>query len=76
MNLEELRMDLNQVRTLPPAIGQMISLRVLTLADNSLTALPSEMSALVNMQVDTTNKFLILKKKSVFNFYLGHCRSI
>jgi Leucine-rich repeat (LRR) protein len=52
--LEELRLDLNQVSVLPASIGQLLSLRVLTLSDNSLVALPQEMSSLVNIQVAIT----------------------
>ncbi len=49
--LEVLRLNRNQLRTLPPEIGALTRLKVLHLDDNQLQTLPGEIGALTALEV-------------------------
>jgi len=66
-NLQDLKINYNQLRTLPPEIGQLQNLQGLGLNSNQLSSLPPEIGQLQNLQFLSlySNQLSTCRRKSV-----------
>ncbi len=50
-SLRTLRLDFNQLTSLPAELGQLVHLQLLDASNNSITSLPLELGACIQLQV-------------------------